>query len=230
MQKIATRTISTAFVLAMLLALNTQVSNASSYSAIISSTGSIKADSLKLNISSSQLADKKVNIKIQINNKDTDGTSVVSKTLTLDEDGKTTIKLSSLESGTTYGFRVKIKKNSESSYSSFSDEVTATTKGSKYTPKINSVKSVKDTYLTLSISCSQLKKKKVDVKVRVKNNDSLALTTKTATLTLDKKGKNSIKITGLDSGTEYAFKIQIKKSGASSYSVYSNEKTVQTKG
>jgi hypothetical protein len=230
MQKIQQKIFVTTLALAAFFFVGVNASQASSYVPKIDGTKSVKANALTLNISCAQLTSKKVSIKVQVKNNDTDSTTTKTATVKLNSAGASSVKIDGLDSGTSYGFKLKVKKTSDSSYSSYSEEFTASTSSKKYTPIIKSIKSIKDTSLTLSIVASQLKKKAVNVNVQIRNNDADTSTNKVANVTLDKNGKATINITSLESGTEYSFKIQIKKTTDKTYSLYSAKKTAQTKG
>lgn len=220
----------TSVVLMAVFVVNTGTSVAATDAASISKIGKIKDNSLTLTVSSSQLKKQKVDIKVRLDNTDSDVISILNFSKTIDKKGNVDIKIDNLDSGTKYSVSVKIKKKSDSTYSAYSANVTATTEGSDYKPKIGGTGKIKSTSVVLEISCLQLQKKTGNVYVWVKNNDSDSLSSRTVNAKLDKKGKGSIKVDNLDSGTEYGFKIRIKKSSDSSYSGYSNEKTVETNG
>jgi hypothetical protein len=202
---------------------------ANDYTVTITGTEKIKEDSLVLNIACPELAKKKVNIKVNVENADKDSDSNKAFKQTLDKNGKGELKITGLESGTVYNFKIKIKKTSDSTYSDYSTVSSATTKGAKYSAKIESIKNIKDDSLTLKVAATKLKGKTVSIQVRIENKDEDDVETKILEKTLDKSGKVDVKIEDLDSDTKYGFKVKIKKSTDSDYSTYSDEKTATTK-
>jgi hypothetical protein len=202
---------------------------ANDYTVTITGTEKIKEDSLVLNIACPELAKKKVNIKVNVENADKDSDSNKAFKQTLDKNGKGELKITGLESGTVYNFKIKIKKTSDSTYSDYSTVSSATTKGAKYSAKIESIKNIKDDSLTLKVAATKLKGKTVSIQVRIENKDEDDVETKILEKTLDKSGKVDVKFEDLDSDTKYGFKVKIKKSTDSDYSTYSDEKTATTK-
>ena len=98
------------------------------------------------------------------------------------------------------------------------------------TPVIKEQK-VKETSVTLKLTCTSLKKTKVTVKIEVENNDdSDSTSTRTVTATLSKTGTASIKVSGLDAGTSYSLKAKVKKNSKGSYGSYSSAIDTETKG
>ena len=98
------------------------------------------------------------------------------------------------------------------------------------TPVIKEQK-VKETSVTLKLTCSTLKKTKATVKIEVENNDdSDSTSTQTVTATLSKTGTASIKVSGLDAATSYSVKAKVKKSSKGTYGSYSSAIDTETKG
>lgn len=91
-------------------------------------------------------------------------------------------------------------------------------------------KEVKETSVKLKISCAGFTKTKVTMKVLITNKDTGKDSTKTVKATLGKTGSVTIKMSGLDSTTEYGFKVKVKKTSASKYSAYSTSVDATTKG
>jgi len=91
-------------------------------------------------------------------------------------------------------------------------------------------KEVKETWVKLKISCAGFTKTKVTMKVLVTNKDTGKDSTKTVKATLGKTGSVTIKMSGLDSTTEYGFKVKVKKASVSKYSAYSTSVDATTKG
>lgn len=185
-----------------------------------------KEASVKLKITCSGLAKTKVQIKILVNNDDEDSDSYKTAKATLGKLGSASLKISGLDSATNYSFKVKVKKVSKGSYSSYSSSVSTTTKGSDYEPVIDKINGITDDSVKLNISCDDLENETVDVQVAYKKKSSWS--TKTFSLTLDDDGEGSVTLDSLKSDTSYTFKIKIKKDDDSSYSVYSSDKTVTT--
>jgi len=229
MQKNYRRVLLGGLILGTFLVIGVKTSSASTCTPEVTGTKNIKEDSLSLKISCSNLDGEDVDVKVRMENTDSDSVSTKNFEISLDDSGNGDIKISNLDSGTLYNFKLKIKKSSDDAYSDYSNSLDATTKGAKYTPKIDSIKSVKNTSLILKTACSKLKKKKVTFQVRIENKDDDSISTKTYDATLDKSGKYDLKIQSLDSSTEYGFKLKIKSSTDNTYSVFSNEKTAQTK-
>lgn len=100
------------------------------------------------------------------------------------------------------------------------------------TPVIK-VEKTKETSVQLKITCASLAKTKATMKVLVSNDDDDSDSYKKATATLGKSGSVKLKISGLDSSTNYSFQVKVKKassSGSSSYSGYSNAVKTATEG
>jgi len=185
-----------------------------------------KETSVKLKVTCSSLKNIKVKIKILVSNDDTDSDSYKSATVTLGKKGSVSLKVSGLDSATSYSFKVKAKKSSSSSYSSYSSSISAETKGSDYDPAIDKINGITDDSVKLNISCDDLESETVDVQVAYKKKSSWS--TKTFSLTLDDDGEGSITMDDLKSDTSYTFKIKIKKNDDSTYSTYSSAKIATT--
>jgi hypothetical protein len=85
-------------------------------------------NSVTLPISDNDFKNKKVKVTVETTNKSSNKISTTTKSLTLDTNGKDTVKIGSLHSNTKYSFRVKIKEDkSGSSYSSYSKSKSVTT-------------------------------------------------------------------------------------------------------
>ncbi len=97
----------------------------SDYSPEIEKINGIAENSVKLNISCEDLENKAVNVQVAYKKK----TSWSTKTyaLTLDDDGEGSITVDGLKSGTSYSFKIKVKKDGDDSYSAYSSVKTATT-------------------------------------------------------------------------------------------------------
>ena len=199
----------------------------------ISSITSVKATSLTLNVTDLSLEGKKVDIKVQTKNVDTDAKETIQEFTAkkLNSSGIIKLKITGLDAATNYNFKIKIKKTSSGDYSSYTDSTATSTTGAKYSPVINKISSVKDTSMVLQVSSAKLKKKTVDVKVRVDNKDADKDTITFQNFTvvvLDKNGKANITLANLETGTNYGFEVKMAKTGSTSYSVYSAEKKAQT--
>ncbi len=184
---------------------------------------------VKLKVTCSELKSTKVSIKILVSNDDNDSDSYKKATATLGKKGSVSLKIKGLDSSTNYSFKVKIKKSSGKSYSSYSSSVSATTKGgSDYEPEIDKINGITEDSVKLNISCDDLEDEKVDVQVAYKKKNSWSK--KTISLTLDDDGEGSFTLDGLKSDTSYSFKIRIKKDDESDskYSAYSSVKTATT--
>ena len=96
--------------------------------AIKISTKNISTTSVKIKVSSETLKKKSVNIKFKITNEDTDKTETRVIKKTLDKSGNVNVTLDNLSADTEYSVKAAIKKTSNTSYSSFSDEKNFTTK------------------------------------------------------------------------------------------------------
>jgi len=185
-----------------------------------------KKTSINLKVSCSELKKTKVKVKILITNKDTNSDSNKTVSTTLGKNGSVKLKINGLDSATNYEFKVKIKKKSGGSYSSYSDSVEADTDSSDYEAEIEKIGSITEDSVKLSISSEDLENETVNVLVAYKKKTSWS--TKTATLTLDGDGDGSITMDGLKSDTLYNFKIKKKKDEDSVYSKYSDIKTATT--
>ena len=97
----------------------------SDYEPAIDKINGITDDSVKLNISCEDLEDEAVNVTVAYKKKSSWSTKTFS--LTLDDDGEGSITMDDLKSDTAYTFKIKIKKNDDSSYSAYSATETATT-------------------------------------------------------------------------------------------------------
>jgi hypothetical protein len=97
------------------------------YDIAIDKINGITEDSVKLNIQSDDLKSKKVNVLVAYKKKTDWGTK--SFTLTLDSDGEGSCTLDGLKSDTKYSFKVKIRKDGETSYSDYTEIKDATTDG-----------------------------------------------------------------------------------------------------
>lgn len=98
------------------------------------------------------------------------------------------------------------------------------------TPVIKEQK-IKETSVTLKLTCASLKKTRVTVKIEVENNDdSDSTSTRTVAATLSKTGTASIKVSGLDAATSYSLKAKVKKNSKGSYGSYSTAIDTETKG
>lgn len=97
------------------------------------------------------------------------------------------------------------------------------------TPTIK-LEKTKETSVQLKVTCADLKKSKVTLKVLVSNDDADSDSYKKSTVTLGKNGSVKLKLSGLDSATNYSFQVKVKKSSGSSYSDYSNVVKATTEG
>lgn len=97
------------------------------------------------------------------------------------------------------------------------------------TPAIT-IQETKETSIKLKVTCSSLKNTKAKIQILVSNNDTDSDSSKSATVKLGKKGTANLKISGLDSATNYSFKAKVKKSSKSIYSTYSSSVSTLTKG
>ncbi|EKE11750.1 MAG: hypothetical protein ACD_15C00028G0005 [uncultured bacterium] len=185
-----------------------------------------KETSVKLKVTCSNLAKAKVNLKILVNNEDTDSDSYKKVTANLGKKGSVKIKINNIDSATSYNFKVKIKKSSEKKYSAYSSEASTTTKGSDYEPEIEKINNITENSVKLNISSEDLENEAVNVQAAYKKKTSWS--TKTFSLTLDGDGEGSVTLDGLKSETLYNFKIRIKKDDDKSYSPYSSAKTATT--
>lgn len=105
----------------------TTTTKGADYDIAIDKINGITEDSVKLNIQSDDLENKKVNVLVAYKKK-TDW-STRSFTLTLDSDGEGSFTLDGLKSETKYSFKVKIRKDGETSYSDYTEIKDATTDG-----------------------------------------------------------------------------------------------------
>jgi hypothetical protein len=92
------------------------------------------------------------------------------------------------------------------------------------------VEKAKETSVQLKITCASLAKTKVSIKVLVTNKDDDSDSTKKASATLGKNGSAKLKISGLDSSTNYSFEVKVKKSSGTAYSLYSDSVSATTEG
>lgn len=208
-----------------LLSVSSKAHAASTCTPIVS-VQETKETSVKLKITCSRLVKTKVSMKILVNNDDEDSDSYKTVKATLGRSGSISLKISGLNSATSYSFKVKLKKVSKGSYSSYSSSVSTTTKGSDYTPVIDKINGITNNSVKLHISCDDLESEAVDVQVAYTKKSSWS--TKTFSLALDDDGEGSITMDNLKSDTSYTFKIKIKKDDDSSYSTYSDTKTAAT--
>jgi hypothetical protein len=187
----------------------------------------VKQNEVKLNLTCEGLKSQKVNVKVQITDTDDDDSSgSKSASVKLNKKGVAGIKVSGLDSATSYSFKAKVKKIGKNVYSAYSADVNATTTGADYEISIDSIKSITDNSAKLKISCDDLKKKSVNVQVAYKKKSDWS--TKVFDLTLDSDGEGTIAMSDLKSDTTYSFKVRIKKSGSSKYSAYSAIKQATT--
>jgi hypothetical protein len=186
-----------------------------------------KDTSVRLNVTCASAKNIKVTVKVEIKNKDKDN-----KTTTrafegkASKDGVMKIKLDSLDTGTSYDFRAKVKKSGDDKYSVSSVTAGATTKGASYSPVIETVSSITDDSVKLTVNTAKLKKKAVNLQVLYKKKTSW--TTRDFTLTLDNDGDGKVTVNGLSSGTAYEFKVRVKKTVDTKYSTYSAIKGATT--
>jgi hypothetical protein len=97
----------------------------SDYQPEIKKINGITDDSVKLNISCDDLESKMVDVQVAYQKKSSWSTKTFS--LTLDDDGEGSITMNGLKSDTLYTFKIKIKKNDHSTYSTYSSIKTVTT-------------------------------------------------------------------------------------------------------
>ena len=97
------------------------------------------------------------------------------------------------------------------------------------TPVVN-VQETKETFVKLKVTCLNLKNTKAKIKILVSNDDTDSDSYKSATATLGKNGSVNLKISGLDSATNYNFKVKVKKASSSIYSSYSGSVSTTTEG
>lgn len=87
------------------------------------------SSSVKIKILYDKYASTKVDIVVSVLNKDSGGTfQKTFKSEKLDSSGYKTVQITKLNSKTKYSFKVKIKKHSSGSYSSWSSSSSTTTK------------------------------------------------------------------------------------------------------
>lgn len=180
----------------------------------------VKETSVKLKITCSEFKKTRTSIKILVTNNESDSDSTKTATATLGKSGSVTLKVSGLDSATNYSFKVKVKKASSGKYASYSSSVDATTKGADYDISIDKINGITENSVKLNLSSSDLENKTVNVLVAYKKKTDW--NTKTFSLTLDSDGEGSVTLENLKSGTEYSFKIKIRKDGETSYSAYSD--------
>lgn len=92
-----------------------------------------------------------------------------------------------------------------------------------------SVKETNETSVKLKLTCLELKEEKVSMWLIVSNDDTEVDSYKKVSATLGKKGAVNLKISGLDSATNYSFKAKIKKKINKAYSPYSDSIDATTK-
>jgi hypothetical protein len=97
----------------------------SDYEPEIDKINGLTEDSAKMNISCDDLENEAVSVQVAYKKKTT--WSIKTFTLTLDDDGESSITVDGLKSDTLYNFKIRIKKASDSSYSTYSSVKTATT-------------------------------------------------------------------------------------------------------
>jgi hypothetical protein len=186
-----------------------------------------KDTSVRLSVTCTSVKSAKIAVKIEIKNKDKDN-KITTRAFEgkASKDGVMKIKLDSLDTGTSYDFRAKVKKSGDDKYSVSSVAVGAATKGASYSPVIETVSSITDNSVKLTVNTTKLKKKEVNVQVLYKKKTSW--TTKDFTLTLNGDGDGKITVNGLSNDTAYDFKVRIKKTVDSKYSPYSAVKSATT--
>ena len=97
----------------------------SDYEPSIDKINGITEDSVKLNISCDDLDGEAVNVQVAYKKKSSWSTKTFD--LTLDDDGEGSITIDGLKADTLYSFKIKIKKDDDSTYSTYSAVETATT-------------------------------------------------------------------------------------------------------
>ena len=97
----------------------------SDYEPAIDKINGITDDSVKLNISCDDLDKEAVDVQVAYKKKSSWSTKTFS--LTLDDDGEGSLTMDDLKSDTLYSFKIKIKKDNDSAYSTYSSTKTATT-------------------------------------------------------------------------------------------------------
>ena len=208
---------------------STSVTSAATTTATCEPTISVsqtKETSVKLKITCADFEKAKVTMKILVTNTDEDSDSTKIVKTTLGKTGSVTIKINGLDSATAYSFKVKVKKTSASKYSAYSSDVETTTKGADYDVAIDKINGVTEDSVKLNIQSDDLESKTVNVLAAYKKKNDW--NTKSFTLTLDSDGEGSFTLDGLKSGTEYSFKVKIRKDGETSYSDYSEIKKETT--
>lgn len=178
-----------------------------------------KETSVKLKVTCANLGKDQVSIKILVTNNDNDSDSTKTAKATVGKTGSITLKVSGLDSATSYSFKVRVKKGS-GKYSSYSTSVDTTTKGADYDVSIDKINGITEDSVKLNIASDDLENQSVNLLVAYKKKNDWS--TKTFTLTLDGDGEGSVTLDGLKSGTEYSFKVKIRKNGETSYSNYSD--------
>lgn len=98
-------------------------------------------------------------------------------------------------------------------------------------PSISSIGNRSANSVTLKLLYVKYKSKNVDIEVQVRNKDTDKVETKSFDdQKLDSKGKRSVKIEDLLSGTKYSFKVRIKKhDGSTGFSNWSGSLSAKTK-
>lgn len=185
-----------------------------------------KSEAVTLKITCDNIKSTKLDMKVEVTNKDTNKKSTRTLQGTLGKTGAVEVKIDTLDTATKYSFRVKVKAKGQGSYAEFSTASEASTSGASYQVGIDSIGSLTASSAKLSISSSELKKKSVVVLIAFKKKTDW--TTQEVTLDLDSKGKGKVVVSGLKADTNYDFKVRIKKSGDSKYSAYSAVKSART--
>lgn len=185
-----------------------------------------KSEAVTLKVTCENLKSTKLDMKVEVTNKDTNKKATRTLQGTLGKSGVVEVKIDTLDTGTKYSFRVKAKTKGQKTYSEFSPAIEGSTSGSSYQVSIDSIGSLTTSSAKLNISASELKKKSVIVLVASKKKKDW--TTQEFPLDLDSKGKGKVVVSGLQADTDYEFKVRIKKSGDSKYSSYSAVKSATT--
>lgn len=97
------------------------------------------------------------------------------------------------------------------------------------TPTINGVKTKSKSSVTLRIQETSLAKKKVQVRVYVEEINASDQFENHYSMKLNSSGKQDVKISGLDSGITYRFKVKIRRSRADAWSDWSSHLDVTTR-
>lgn len=191
------------------------------------STDKVKENSVAFTLTYLPLKSTKVTIKVQVTNAD-NGDDPMTKTvvLTLGKDGTGTVKIDGLDASTNYGVKLRLKKSSGASYSAYSNNVLVTTEGSDYKPTIDAINDTTKNSAKLEISCEDLSDKTVNVRVAFLKKTTWS--TRDFRVELDGDGQGDFTVDGLKSNTKYNFKIRVKKSDDTTYSVFSPIKSATT--